>query len=185
MDNILTQRHNGTLEIFQLMIKNKIVASYIGPFDGEILSLLAENIKGSLWGEAKQGKRFFKIFIELAQNISLYSAEKSSTKKDSSPFGEGSLIISEYDDHFLFSAGNIVNAETAKLLTKKCEKINTLDRVGQRKLKGELRSKTHEMGGGNIGLVQVALASKHELNFEIIQMDKEKSFYIISVKIDK
>ena len=184
--DILTQRHNGTLEILQLMMKNKVVASYIGPFDGNILSLLAENIKGSLWGDAKQGKRFFKIFIELAQNISLYSAEKKPTKKDSSAFGEGSLIISEYDDYFLFSAGNVVYSETAELLTSKCKKINDLDRMGQRKLKGELRYKPHEKGGGNIGLVQVALASRHKLGFRIIPIeDTDKSFYIISVRIDK
>jgi len=181
----LTKRHNGTLEILQLMIKNNVVASYIGPFDGDILSLLAENIKGSLWGDAKQGKRFFKIFIELAQNISLYSAEKTPTKKNSSAFGEGSLIISEYEDYFLFSAGNVVDTKTAKALTKKCETINTLDRIGQRKLKGELREKPHEMGGGNIGLVQVALASKHELNYKIETISDTKSFYIISVRIDK
>jgi len=183
--DILTQRHNGTLEILQLMIDNNVVASYIGPFDGELLSLLAENIKDSLWGDAKQGKRFFKIFIELAQNISLYSAEKKPTKKNSLAYGEGSLIISEYDDYFLFSAGNVVDSQTVKLLTNKCSKINTLDRIGQRKLKGELREKPHKMGGGNIGLVQVALASKHELNYKIAQINDKKSFYIISVKIDK
>lgn len=178
-------KHTGKREILKTMIENNIVASYVGPFDGDILSLLANNIKGSLWENQNQGKRFFKIFIELAQNISLYSAEKSPTRKNTN-FGEGTLIINEYDDHFLFSAGNIVHKNTSSELLKKCELINSLDRNGLRKLKIELRERPHELGGGNIGLVQVALMSKHKLNIKLVPIEEtENFFYIIGVRIDK
>ena len=44
----------------------------------------------------------------------------------------------------------------------------------------------HKLGGGNIGLVQVALMSKYKLDYKIIPLeDENKSFYIIAVRIDK
>ena len=46
-------------EIFETMFDNNVVISYIGPFDGQILSLLASNIEDSLWEDNKKvGKKF-------------------------------------------------------------------------------------------------------------------------------
>ena len=48
-------------DIFETMFDHKVVVCYIGPFDGQILSLLASNIEDSLWDDPKRGKKFFKI----------------------------------------------------------------------------------------------------------------------------
>ena len=147
--------------------------------------MLGENVEGSLWEDKYKGRKFFKIFIELAQNISLYSARSSSGFKEKD-FGEGALIINEYKDYFMFSAGNIVEKNKKSLLSGKCELINSLDRDGLRELRRKLRRKTHEQGGGNIGLVQVALISRYPLAYQFIPIEKgTKLFYIIGVKINK
>lgn len=50
-------------EIFNTMLDNDIVISYIGPFDGQILSLLASNIEDSLWDDQHRGKTFSRFLL--------------------------------------------------------------------------------------------------------------------------
>lgn len=177
-------KHNNTLSIFNIMFENSIVASYVGPFDGDILTILAENLEQTLWHNETQRRRFFKIFIELSQNIAYYSEEKSIVK--GKEYGEGTLLINDYKDYFLLSAGNLVSAKTKEFLMERCEEINSLDRFGLRSLKRKFRMLGNNKGGGNIGMVQVALLSKHPLDIIFIPTSDENfTFYLVSVRIDK
>jgi len=179
--------NNDIREMHDIMSDQNIIVSYIGPFDNNILTILAENIETSLWEDHYKGRKFFKIFIELAQNISLYSKEVSHpTVEDQA--GEGVLIINEYTDFFVFAAGNLVDKDDVKKLIEKCEMINTVDREELRKMKRDLRNIEHERvkGGGNIGLVHVALTSGYPLDYKLIDLERDNdAFYIISVRIDK
>jgi len=177
-------KHENTLSIFNIMFDKKIVASYVGPIDGDILTLLGENIEQTLWQNETLRRRFFKIFIELSQNISLYSEERIIVKNKE--YGAGTFIISDYGNYFLFTAGNIVSKQTGENLYKRGHQINSLDRIGLRALKRKYRKTGNNMGGGNIGLVQVALLSKNPLEMNFFPTEyKDKIFYLLSTKIDK
>ncbi len=174
-------------EMHDMMSEANIIVSYVGPFDNAILTILAENIQTSLWEDIYKGQKFFKIFIELAQNISLYSKEISHSHLPDQA-GEGALIINEYEDHFDFAAGNLVDITDVKKLIDKCNAINSADREELRQMKRELRNKEHERikGGGNIGLVHVALTSGYPLKYKLIDFENNnEAFYIISARIDK
>lgn len=177
-------KHSNTLDIFNIMFENYIVASYVGPIDGDILTLLGENIEQTLWKSETQRRRFFKIFIELSQNISLYSEEReiSSGKEQ----GAGTFIISDYGDYFLFSAGNLVKKDTKNMLQERCDEINSLDRIGLRALKRKYRKSGNQKGGGNIGLIQVALLSKNPLHVKFFTTENDDfDFFLVSVKLEK
>jgi len=179
--------NNEIREMHDIMSEQNIIVSYIGPFDNNILTILAENIETSLWEDHYKGRKFFKIFIELAQNISLYSKEVSHPSEDDQA-GEGCLIINEYSDFFIFAAGNLVDKTDVLRLVEKCDKINTADREELRQMKRDLRNLEHETvkGGGNIGLVHVALTSGYPLEYKLVDLqDNNEAFYIISVRIDK
>ncbi len=182
--NNLVQNNHGSQYIIKTMLESNIVATYVGLFDGEILSVLAENIKFSLKLTQSQGRKFFKIFIELAQNISLHSAVRTINKKNKS-FGEGSLIIHEFEKYFIISTGNIIENKDVKELSEKCKLINTLDRDGLRQLKIKLRGQKNDLGGGNIGLVHVALIAKQKIEFKFTEIEDNKSFYVVRVRIYK
>ncbi len=176
--------HQRTLDIFNIMFQQNLVVSYVGPIDGDILTLLAENLEATLWQSETLRRRFFKIFIELSQNIALYSNVRITTKGKEN--GEGTLIISNFDKHFLFTAGNLITTEEQKMLQERAEEINSLDRLGLRALKRKLRNSGNNKGGGNIGLVQVALLSKNRLKVKFFPTeDENKKFYLVSVKIEK
>jgi len=161
------------------------IISYNGPFDAQVLSVIAENIEYSLSNNPRVSKKIFKIFIELAQNISYYSSEKQKSESGND-FGVGILILREFEDYYSFSTGNIIDKKQVLPVIQKCETINMLDREKLRQYKRKLRNMPSGVpGGGNIGLVQVALTADFPIEYSVISLDDEKSFYIVSVKVNK
>ena len=67
MESVTTNKRRAT---------DNVCISYTGLFDSEILTILAQGIEGTLTSNDKVTKKVFKIFLELAQNISQYSLER-------------------------------------------------------------------------------------------------------------
>jgi len=176
---------NSTQNAYTRLSGKNVLMTYTGPFDGQVLSMFGKNIEHTISENRSLNKTIFKVFIELAQNVSYYSHEKEVTKKGEKA-GVGTFIIQDNFDHFYFLLGNPINEKHKEILREKCSKINSFDRDGLRTYKRELRKlPPGERGTGNIGLVQAALLSRNPLDFLILDIDKETSFYIIAVKINK
>ncbi|HAN79763.1 MAG TPA: hypothetical protein DCQ31_19380 [Bacteroidales bacterium] len=172
------------LEFYKLLNQN-ILISYTGSFDNQILAVIAKNIEFVLQGNPKVSKKIFKIFFELAQNISYYSDELIYGPNNMKS-GEGTLVIKETDKGYLFITGNLVKNEKAGTLIEKIKKINELNRDALREFKRAERNRPRgEQGGANIGLIQVALTSENELLYKVVPFDDERSFYIIGALISK
>lgn len=171
-------------DLINTMNANSVSVSYTGPFDGQVLSVLAKNIEYSLSDSPSVNKKMFKIFLELAQNIAYYSAEQEINRRGEEA-GVGTLTIQEYDSHYVFSTGNMVTEKQAEHITGKCDKINTLGRDGLRDYKRKMRKlPAGAKGGGNIGLIQVALTAGSPVDYKMIPVG-EHIFYIVAVKINK
>lgn len=169
-------------EMLSQMETDNIRMSYTGPFDAQVLSVMAKNIEFALSENPSVNKKMFKIFLELAQNISFYSMERDNHETQ----GVGTLTIKEFEEYYLFATGNIIDHKDAEIVIERCEKINSLDRDALREFKRKARNRAHsKSGGGNIGLIQVALTSRNKLQYKTIPLDKGESYYIVAAKIDK
>jgi len=159
-----------------------ILIAYQGVFDNLVLSILAQNLEEKL-GHLKSSKKLFKIFLELAQNVSFYSLERT----DSSQMGIGIFIIKEKSDFFNIATGNIATEEQANKIEKHINHINSLNREELRNFKRERRKMPHGIkGGANIGLIQVALTSDNPLSFLNVKTSKEGfRFITIGANITK
>ena len=176
---------NSTQSVFTRLSGKNVLMTYTGPFDGQVLSMFGKNIEHTISEDRRLNKTIFKVFIELAQNVSYYSHKKEITKKGEKA-GVGTFIIQNFNDYFYFLLGNPINEKHKGILKEKCTRINSFDRDSLRAYKRELRKlPPGDRGTGNIGLVQAALLSRNPLDYEIIDIDKETSFYIIAVKINK
>lgn len=172
-------------ELLSKMSANSVSMSYTGPFDGQVLAVLAKNIEYSLSDSPAVNKKMFKIFLELAQNISYYSAEQEKNRRGEEA-GVGTLTIQEFDDRYVFSTGNLVSIKQADHIIGKCERINNLGRKGLREYKRKQRKlPAGAKGGGNIGLIQVALTSGNPVNYKMLPADEESKFYVVAVTINK
>jgi len=159
--------------------------SYKGPIDDQILQAIGTYIEGLLKESPRAGKKVFKIFIELAQNISYYSAE-TSILPNNKEIGTGMVLINATANHYTFMTGNLVKNNDIVAIIEKSEIINSLNREELREYKREQRKlPPGRKGGAHIGLIQVALTSAHPLDIEVNPVDDDHSFFSIAVKIDK
>ena len=165
--------------------KHNVIVSYKGPFDKNAMILMGNYIRGIISMNPLASKKVFKVFIELAENISQYSAEKNIIG-DYLGAGVGSLVIVEFPDYLQIVTGNLIDNENIGPVIDKCELINTLDKEGLRKLKREqLKHNDSTRRGADIGLIQLAITSDNPLDIEIHPIDNKCSFFTIRVKINK
>lgn len=168
------------------MLYQDIQLSYKGPFDKHILAAIGNYIKVIVRQSPKATKKVFSIFIELAQNISYYSAEMDKLANNDKETGVGTVVIGEVDSHYNFVVGNIVRNEDIIPVIDRCEVINSLNREELRRYKREQRNLPQGVhGGAHIGLIQVALTSGNPLGVDVTPISDDYSFFSLNVKIDK
>ena len=174
-----------TKDILVELMADYMTISYSGAFDGAVLSAFAKKVEASTTNK-KINKKIFKIFVELAQNIALYSSDKVVTEDQTNFNGYGIFIVREYIDRFQLLAGNMAFKEDAIIAGEKCETINSLSRIELRQFKRDMRKKPSEQkGGGNIGLVQIVLIANNYIDHKVISVDDKHSFLVFSIDIGK
>ncbi len=180
------KKFSFSLYEYHNLFNQNILMSYKGPIDERVMSVIGDNIDVLLKDNPEASKKIFKIFMELAQNVWLYSTEKSRLSNDKT-IGTGTIVIGEFGNYFTFITGNVVSNEDILPVVEKCEIINSLDRESLREYKREQRrlAKHSDKSGGNIGLIQVALTAEGPLDIELTPVDDTTSFFSIAVKVDK
>lgn len=178
---------NFSLYEYHNLLHQNILVSYKGPIDERIMSVIGENIEIVTQSSTEKAKnKIYKIFMELAQNVWLYSAERSRITADKK-IGTGTLVIGEFGNYYTFVTGNLVKNTDIIPVIEKCEVINSLDRDALREYRREQRRKASEgkPNSGNIGLIQVALTAESPLDIELTPVNDDESFFSIAVKIAK
>lgn len=165
----------------------KILLYYKGPFDELILTKIGNYLRNKFSQTPKAGSKIFAIFIEMAQNISYYSAETDLFDDSVKKYGIGTIVVNELSDSYKLISGNMVTHDVAAEIIAKCRAINTLDAEGLRNMKKEVRSapRRDDHKGGNIGLIQMAIKSENSLEVETKSFDDVHAFLTISTTIDK
>ena len=173
------------LEFFR-MLRNDVIISYRGAFDPKVLTTIAFNLENAVSdGTRSFSRKVFKIFIELAENISYYSLEREPVGFEDSA-GAGIMIVKDMNEYITFASGNMVDKDDQKKLEEKINMINELDRDGLRAYKRDLLDMPKSrFGGANIGLIHVALLSGYKLESQMIDIGSGRTFYVLSVRIDK
>ena len=158
---------------------------YKGAFTVNLISILGNQIRLFPEIDFKTVQKLFRIFMELTQNVSYYSAEVINVKSGAS-CGGGWVTVQNFNDYFRISTGNRIKPEHGPKLIKYCQEINSFDDVKLRKLKRDIRSQAMERDtGAQIGLIQTSIISVNKLDFELLPDDKENGFFIISTKTYK
>jgi len=183
-DALKNKRKAEFLEDFYEMLSKDVIVAYRGTFEKSVLGVLAKNIESSIESSSVLKRKFFKLFLELSQNISDHSIEISKTSAGETS-GSGLLIIKQKGENYLFITGNLINNEDFITISKSIEHINNLNRGQLREFKRE-QIEFVETGKKNcLGLIQIALVSGHELELKAVKTENNQTFLIISVEISK
>jgi hypothetical protein len=174
--------------MFENRVNMNNVLSYHGPINIDLVAFMANYMKEVVVADQLVTKRLFKVFIELAQNVSLYSAQakKGWKSPDEINRGIGWLQIDENEQDFTVATGNLIKKEHGQILQKNCAEINMLEEDDLRELKRKTRNQAGVKDiGAHIGLIHTGIISGNPLDIEISPVDEHYSFFRISVKIDK
>jgi len=159
--------------------------TYQGPITVNLVSFLGNYIKSFIDYDTKVLVKLFKIYIELTQNVSYYSAETKEVKNGVN-CGVGWFTVQEFDDSFRITTGNRILKTDAQKLTQYCNEINVLNEEELRELKRKTRAQAMVRDvGAHIGLIQTSLTSGSKLDFSIDPVNRSQSFFTISTQVIK
>jgi len=165
--------------------QEKSLLIYKGAFTVNLISILGNQIRLLPEIDFRIVQKIFRIFMELTQNVSYYSAEVVSVKSGVS-CGNGWVSVQDYDDYMKVTTGNRILAEHGTKLFSYCNEINSFNNEQLRKLKREIRSQALERDtGAQIGLIQTSIFSGNKLDFKIVQEIQENDYFIISATTSK
>ncbi len=176
---------NKKLSLGQSLFSEEIKISYKGPVDGKIITYLGDYIHVVNVLSEKATKKLFKIFFELAENISNYSSDKI-TLKGGKEVGAGTIILKETLNNFILITGNPIRNIDLIPVLENSKNINELDHNELREYKRNVRrDNLGEQESPNIGLITVALTSGNPLDLEINPIDENTSYFSLAVKVNK
>ncbi|MCU0447908.1 MAG: SiaB family protein kinase [Microscillaceae bacterium] len=172
-------------EYYSLTKNPNVLICYRGPVSDVILREISKDIRAKFSENVQVSRKIFAIYMELAQNILYYSSEKimMSSRQDS----VGTILLTQSEDNYVFSCGNLVENRYLDELVESCEIINSMNRDELREYKRQQRSndRKERSRGAGIGLIQVALTSRHPLKAEYRKLDEVHSFFSLAVRISK
>jgi hypothetical protein len=178
------------LEYYKKMCERNIVLDFQGAISQDMVAGMAELLKNKFsqeFGRTNIVKKLFSIFIEMAQNIAIYSAERVYLDDRHGDVGAGIIVVTEENNNYTITSGNLVKENSISKIIEHCQRINRME-------KGELRqfykaqiksSRKRGKKGAGVGLIDIARKSGNAIRYGVTQVDDINSFLVLSVKIHK
>lgn len=176
------------LEYYKKMCERNIVLDFQGAISQDMVVGMGELLKNKFsqeFGTANIVKRLFSIFIEMAQNIAHYSAERVFLNDQHGDVGAGIIVVTEEKINYAITSGNLVNKSSIPKIIEHCQRINRMDRRELRQLYKTQIKCTRKQGkrGAGLGLIDIARKSGNPIRYSVTHVDDINSFLVLSVKI--
>jgi hypothetical protein len=178
------------LEYYKKMRDRNVVLDFQGAISQDMLVGMAELIKHKFSqesGRADVVKKIFSVFIEMAQNIAHYSAERVPLDNHPTIAGAGIIVVTNDNKTYTITSGNLVEKQSIPGIIKHCETINSLDKEALKKFYKKQIKSSREKGkkGGGIGLIDIVRKSGNPIFYKVTPVDDTNSFLVLSVKIQE
>ena len=128
-------------------------------------------------------KKIYNVLVECLQNL-YHHATTVPCKKDDEFCGKvGVCLLSKRADHYHVVTGNYVVPKQQKFLQGHIDRINSLDKDGQKEMYKEILDNQtfSEKGGGGLGLIDMARKSGNKLNYNFIKCCDDYNFFTLDV----
>jgi hypothetical protein len=165
--------------------KEKLYMNYDGPFIIQIISTFAKFLLENTVATERISKKLYRVFIELAQNVALYSFERVALINGTF-IGKGKVYILENVNTFKCITINRIQKEHAAILTRNCTEINATPAEALRaKRRGLYKLANFQDTGAHIGLIMICTYSANPIEFEIIEKEEGEIYFKIAATINK
>ncbi len=180
------------LKYYKKMCERNIVLDFQGAMSQDMLVGMAELIRNKTSLETTKTsviKKVFSVFIEMAQNIALYSAERVqfNGSPGSDGVGAGIIVVTETEKIYTITSGNLVAKAAIPKITELCNTINTMDKEELKQFyKKQIKSaREHGRRGAGVGLIDMARKSGNLIQYKVTPVDDLNSFLVLSVRIQE
>lgn len=180
--------NQNLLEVQTLLRNNGILITFSGRLSQQLIEEYGEAVKTYLESESRPKNEIFHIFsvfIEMTQNIKNYC-----TVKEKSPLYEriaqSSIVIIGKDGQGSYvCAGNLVEEADLGALTAQIDALASLDKDGLKALfKQQLKKSDPQLhGGAGVGLIDMARKSSQPLNYSVMKLENNLSFFSIKAVV--
>ena len=175
-------------DFYVKMKKNKINLAYEGEITHQItkaFTSLTENNMALDDDPNSVQKKVFHVMVECLQNISKHAENRHSVV--SSKDGRGIFMVSKGEKEYNVTTGNVIRKDKVESLKKMLENINSLDKIGLKKLyKQQMREgRLSEKGGAGLGFIDIARKTGEKLIFSFLNIDDITSFFVLTSTISR
>jgi hypothetical protein len=169
---------------YNIHADGKIIVSHFGEFSQDLVNSLSTKIEELMLDSGdKKGvvKRMFSILVEGLQNIRIHG------ERDQDGNQVSFLIVSQNEDHYKVSFGNLIEADKVDNLIHRVEELNAMSPEETKALymdtlsNGILSSK----GGAGLGFITISLKSKNEINLEKEQVSDRLYFLTQHIRLER
>jgi hypothetical protein len=175
------------------LLEEGVLFSFAGFLSEGVLQALGDTLRKKMAlerADVNQSRRVFSVFVELAQNIIRYSAERldreGSGAKDR--LGCGIVAVGREDHRFFVVCGNMVRRAEVDGLKERLSYLATLDREGLRahfreRLRGSGGDEDEVTEGASVGLIEIARCVSGPIRFDFLDVDADRAFFCLKAYI--
>lgn len=173
------------LDIFNLMTDGKVIYVFHGEFNYKLVNTLLTDIKKelSLYQEKKRAaKKTYKVLVECLENIHRHTSRPTIEDEH---LNEGVFILLQNETGFSVVVGNVIDSTSVESMTAKIEEVNSMDAdTLKMKYREMIKSATiSDKGGAGLGLIDMAMKSGSQLQYNFDKHIENKHFFTLRVDI--
>ncbi len=173
--------------LFQEIYKGHIIYDYEGDISKDILEYELLSIEKKLQNlniKPNIKKRIFRIIVESIQNLYHHTSENPiEIARIANKYGI--FVITSINNNIRLASGNFIKIADVKMLKNRIDQINTLSADEIRHVYRETlnNGQFSDIGGGGLGLLDIARKTKNELNYSFCEYDDNYMFLSLVIKI--
>lgn len=182
---MLTNIYNFKTELNQ----QGIFFCFSGPLSQELLVEIGDTLKNKMKLEATSSStivKVFSMFVEQAQNILHYSAERiPPNNAEKAELSSGIIVVGYKNEHYYVVCGNMIENDAVAMLREQLTKLQQMNKDELKRYYKEQRKKeAHESSkGAGLGFIELARKSVMPIEFQFQQIDAQFSFFSVKTTI--
>ena len=165
-----------------------VLISFSGRFSQGIIEELGDAIKKHMEVEDRPRNSIynvFAIFVEQTHNIKNYVATKEGCCYYDEILNSGIITIGKSETNYYVCSGNLIENNDAEILSVIISKLIDLDKNELKKLYKEQIKKylPPDSKGAGVGLIDIARKASLPIEYSILKLDDNLSFFTIKVHV--
>lgn len=162
---------------------------FSGPLSQELLVEIGDTLRNKMKQEEASSStilKVFSVFVEQAQNIIHYSAERIPPESsDNPPLSSGIIVVGSEDQHYYVLCGNLIVNEAVATLREQLTRLQQMNKDELKRYYKEQRKKDapESSKGAGLGFIELARHSVTPLEFNFQQVDDNFSFFSLKTAI--